>query len=651
VAVGAVEDLPPRGGLTVLPVDVIVPVHGALAATRRCLDSVLAATQKRDYELIVVDDASRDPELSRYLGDLVAGGRITLLTQPERQGFAAAVNRALALHSDRDAVILHSDAVVANDWLDRLAWHAQREPGVGVVVPFASSGGSAGYPRLHAANPLPDAAGIAATDREFVRANAGQSVALPFVGGPCLYLRRDCLVAVGAFDRTPLHSDWGVEIDFCLRAANVGFHHFLAGDVYIGHGGEASFGKEAAALAVRSDDALGLLYPGYPGTRAALRTRAAGRVFARRVDLLRLAEWPVPLVVFIAHGWGGGIRRHMTDLATFARGRCEVLRLEPATGDTVKLYWPRAGEEFAAYFTLPGELGELARLLQTLGVARLHFHHVHLLPRAILDLPQAAALPYDLTLHDYYPICPQYHLVTADGRYCGEPAAAGCNACIAQRPHRWGQDIGGWRALFADFLVHADRAIAPSADVAERINRYLPDLAIAVWSHPEAALPAQPRIARIVVLGNLSPEKGLRVVAACAKDAKERVLPLTFRVLGTTTEPVPQAPEAPLSIFGQYDDAQLPWLLAAEKPDALFFPAQTPETYSYTLSVALASGVPIVASALGALAERIAAQGSGATVRWNASPAEWNAALLAAVGIDVPGAAPAAAPLTPALAS
>jgi len=335
----------------------------------------------------------------------------------------------------------------------------------------------------------------------------------------------------------------------------------------------------------------------------------------------------------------------MTDLAAFARGRCEVLSLEPAAGDTVKLHWSRAEEEFAAYFTLPGELTELARLLQTLGVARLHYHHVHRLPRSILDLPRAAALPYDCTLHDYYPICPQYHLVTADGRYCGEPAAAGCAACITQRPHRWGLDIAAWRTAFADFLDHADRVIAPSTDVARRINRHWPELVMSIWPHPEFELPKQPRIARVVVLGNLSPEKGLRIVAACAQDAKERALPLTFRVLGSTTEPVPRAPEFPLSIFGQYDDAQLPSLLAAEKPDVIFFPAQVPETYSYTLSVALASDVPIVASSLGALAERIADHGNSTAVRWNAAPAEWNAALLAASGIDVRGTAPAAVPL------
>jgi GT2 family glycosyltransferase/glycosyltransferase involved in cell wall biosynthesis len=614
-------------------VDIVIAVHDAPEAARRCLASVFAAKPQRAFEVVVVDDASGDAELLRHLRELARDERITLVESLERQGFAAAINRGVAVHPKRDVVILHSDAVVANDWLDRLCWHAQREPGVGAVAPFCTRGGVAGYPHLETANPLPDAAGIASLDRAFARANPRQSVAMPFLRGPCLYVRRECLAITGTFDASTLGSDHGTDVDFCLRAASVGFHHFLAGDVYVGHAGEASFGADGQADRDRSDEALSKLYPDYPGAMATLRTRAPGRAFARRVDLLRLAASPVPLVVFVAHGWGGGIRRHMSDLAAFSRGRCEVLQLEPAGTDGVKLYWARPEEEFAAYFSLPKDLAELARLLRELGVARLHYHHVHLLPRSILDLPAAAALAYDCTLHDYYAICPQYHLVGADGRYCGEPDAAGCAACIAGRPHRWNLDIAAWRGTFASFLRGAQRVIAPSEDVARRIRRYVPELAVAVWPHPEFESLPLSRVARVVILGNLSPEKGLRVVASCVEDARDRGLPLTFRVLGSTTEPIPQAPEFPLSIVGQYDDTLLPALLAAEKPDVIFFPAQVPETYSYTLSVALASGVPVVASSLGALPERIGGHARSTAVRWNAPASEWNAALAQAAGI------------------
>src|SRR5262249_20300760 len=153
----------------------------------------------------------------------------------------------------------------------------------------------------------------------------------------------------------------GVEIDFCLRAGSAGFRHVLAGDVFVGHEGHASFGAhDAPALAVRAGTALAKLYPAYPSQRREIAGREPGRACARRVDLLRLGAMGGRPIVFVSHRWGGGIRRYMNDLVELTEGRCEVLFLEPAVGDTVKLSWPKAGESFAMYFTLPADLPLLA---------------------------------------------------------------------------------------------------------------------------------------------------------------------------------------------------------------------------------------------------------------------------------------------------
>ena len=169
--------------------------------------------------------------------------------------------------------------------------------------------------------------------------------------------------------------------------------------------------------------------------------------------------------------------------------------------------------------------------------------------------------------------------------------------------------------------------IAPSGDVAARIGRQLPGLAVDVWPHPEASPPSLPRIVRVVTLGNLSREKGLDVVARCAAVARRDALPLAIRVLGATTEPIAQSPEVPLTIHGSYAEHRLAELLAGERADVVWFPAQVPETYSYTLTVALASGLPIVASALGALTERLANHPDAHLVAWDAPPEVWNRAL------------------------
>jgi GT2 family glycosyltransferase/glycosyltransferase involved in cell wall biosynthesis len=337
-------------------------------------------------------------------------------------------------------------------------------------------------------------------------------------------------------------------------------------------------------------------------------------------------------VLFVTHGWGGGIRRHQDDLAALIAGQCDVLTLEPAGGDAVQLRRTGAGEDFAAYFALPADFPLLVAALRDLAVVRIHFHHVHGMPQAVLELPERAGVPYDLTLHDYYPACPQYHFKDAQGRYCGEPDAAGCAACLDARPPQWPLAIGGWRALLGRFLEGAGRVFVPSQDAARRLHRYFPAVLPSVVAHPEPPVRPVVPVVRVLVLGTLSPEKGLDVVAACARDARARHLPLSFRLLGSTTKPVAQWPDAALSVMGEYDDESLPLLLAAERPDVFFFPAQVPETYSYTLTAAMATGAAIVATDLGALPGRLAAYPRATLVPWDATTETWNDALLRAAG-------------------
>jgi glycosyltransferase involved in cell wall biosynthesis len=248
---------------------------------------------QRPREIVVVDDASNDAELRRYLRELARDQRITLLEQEETRGYAAAVNRAIALHDDRDVVLLQSDTVVANDWLDRLAYHGEREAKVGAVAPFCNRGAAANYPRLDADNPLPESPAVAALDRQFARANPAAERDAAVLAGPCLYVSARlpgsgrCVRCFAARFRR------GVETDFCLRARAWAF--IISSPATSTSATRAALlGARAEALATKSDEALAALYPRLSRRALGIAHAVAGRPFARRVDLLRLAEWPVP---------------------------------------------------------------------------------------------------------------------------------------------------------------------------------------------------------------------------------------------------------------------------------------------------------------------------------------------------------------------
>jgi len=340
----------------------------------------------------------------------------------------------------------------------------------------------------------------------------------------------------------------------------------------------------------------------------------------------RLCASRLPRVAFVSHAFGGGVARHIGDLARILEGEAEILLLEPFLKSFVALRWLRRGETFTLWLRLVEDWERLVQLLDSVGIDRVHFHHVHGWPQAVLGLPTRLGCPYDVTLHDFFPACPEYHLTDSDARFCGGEAQ--CHRCLDRQPAQWPLSIDAWREVFARMLDGAGRVIAPSEDAARRLHAFFPRVHTKVWPHPwePGAPPSVPM--RILVPGALSPEKGLGLLEACVNDAWERRLPLHFRVLGYTAYAIPAWPLRPYSLSGEYPEGRLAELLALERGDALFFPAQCPETFSYTLSACLDTALPIVATDLGALPERLARRPNARIVPWNSSAREVNDAFM-----------------------
>lgn len=359
--------------------------------------------------------------------------------------------------------------------------------------------------------------------------------------------------------------------------------------------------------------------------------------------LRSLQQSALARVLFVGHAGGGGVGRHMEDLARALRGSVEVLALQPHGRGHVKLRWLRGVDEPELWPDASNDWPGLLELLGAIGIDRVHFHHVDGLPQDVLDLPSQLGCPHDVTLHDYFPACPSYHLADASGRFCGmEPD---CGKCADRVPAQWPMTIAEWRARFGGLLSSASRVIAPSADTAGRIRAFFPQVCAFVWPHPEIPAAAPPIPLRVLVPGAISILKGLDVLRDCVGDAARRGLALHFVVLGYLGLPLPQWPEAPLTVTGEFPEGTLPALIAKEHGDAFFFPSQCPETYSYTLSAALQTGLPIVATDLGAIGERLRAHPGARILPWDTPASEMNDALLS-VGAQRRAAATPPTPVT-----
>ena len=620
------------------PVDVIVPVYKGLADTRRCIESVLASSCRTPWRLILINDASPEPEVTDYLRAVApTDARIVLLENAQNLGFVGTVNRGMALPESHDVLLLNSDTEVAGDWLDRIRAAAYGDRKVASVTPFSNNATICSYPRFCQDNDLPEGWDTARLDALFARVNAGQVVDVPTGVGFCMYIRRDALAQIGLFDEEHFGKGYGEENDFCIRAQAAGWRNLHALDTFVRHFGGVSFGDSKSPREQAAMQTLRRLHPRYEAEVLRFVRQDPARLARLAVDTARALDGRRPVILAVLHDRSGGTERHVHELASELRDAAQFLVLRPRPGQRVALTLPDPQEGFELVFNLPHEQEALLAVLRQFEVRHIHVHHQLGHGPFVLGLAHRLGVGYDFTAHDFYTPFGNISLTDRRGNYCGQQADATAGE---QSPLPEGTPLAQWRQQGIEWLNSARWVMAPSRDALARLVEVVPGAALKLVPHTDLD-PSQPlpipapapllgnRPLKVAVIGALSIIKGADTLEDVALAARKQGAPVDFHLIGFGYRALKTAPHAHLTVHGRYDEADLPELLDWLQPDVIWFPARWPETYSYTLSACLQGGWPVVAPDLGAFAERLAGRSWSWIEPWDRSAADWLAFFVA----------------------
>lgn len=212
---------------------IIIPVHGQLAHTQKCIESIRRHTAA-PYELIVIDNASPD----ETQGWLKQQSDITVIANPSNKGFPAAVNQGLRMAQGHHLLVLNNDTVVTAGWLDRLLEALHAKPNVGIVGPCTNRiSGEQQIPVNYDETTLQ---GLQDFSEGWAQTCQHRYESTDRLVGFCMLLKRAVLDKVGNFDE-----QFGIgnfeDDDFCKRAIQAGFQLLIARDSFIHHIGHATF--------------------------------------------------------------------------------------------------------------------------------------------------------------------------------------------------------------------------------------------------------------------------------------------------------------------------------------------------------------------------------------------------------------------------
>lgn len=330
----------------------------------------------------------------------------------------------------------------------------------------------------------------------------------------------------------------------------------------------------------------------------------------------------------------GGVEIHLDALLSAPPAEFRVFVAYPRAGElyvesgnppALRAVLPliRAGAEGNALFS-----NALVAALVGLRADILHVHAPTLGPGAIAAAVHRTGARAIATLHDHSFACENYDLLEGGERYCGIPEdLARCDRCLEKTLGRPAGAVQEWRSAVRTLVSTIDAFVAPSEAVLEHAARIHPEIRGRArripWGIPppsaRATIGATSGPLRIAVVGLPKVVKGRNRLPALISAARD--VGVEWHFFGATEGDGlrdVRRTGAQVFVHGAYRRPMLAARLVEAGCHAALLASIGVEAFSLTLSEIVAAGIPVIATQLGAIGERVRENRLG----WTFDP--WN---------------------------
>ncbi|HDR6271283.1 TPA: glycosyltransferase [Bacillus cereus] len=213
---------------------IVILTHNQLKYTKECIDSIREYTDQKEYELIVVDNASTDGTVQ-----WLQQQDILLIENAENKGFPKGCNQGIRKAKGENILLLNNDVVVTKNWLKNLLTCLYADKDTAAVGPVTNSASYYSaiptfYTNIQEMQEF--ASGFNQSDSEKWEER------MKLIGF-CMLIKKTVLNDIGLLDErfTPGNYE---DDDISLRIYEKGYKLFLCKDTFIHHYGSTSWKED-----------------------------------------------------------------------------------------------------------------------------------------------------------------------------------------------------------------------------------------------------------------------------------------------------------------------------------------------------------------------------------------------------------------------